>query len=388
MMPVHEVKRLARGFSLVELLVAMVLGLVLVTAALQVFIGNRQTQLAESSVARVQEAGRLAMDFISDDLRQAGFSGAGDLRRSKIAMGKAPTSDLCTGKTKPTDVLNVATGPDYYDAFVDNAIRVYSRSASGAWPSTMPGTTEIPQTVRGKVREGTDLISVWYAEDTGATIPDGAGYTETDNIPITYGENPPPESCIHEGELVMLSASSGSVLFKVSNAPACTGSVTLQHDTTANCSASLGTARYGSFSRVMKIVHRLYYVGDSGRKDAQGQIIWSLYRVQFANGGGGSEDPMELVEGVEYLKVAAGQRILDGFGVDTGKIRYVTPANLDARALKSMRIGVLVQGLDAIRTEADTSSYELLTGISVSPASSKSLRRTFSTNVELRNRAQ
>jgi type IV pilus assembly protein PilW len=383
-------RRLARGFSLVELLVAMALGLVLITAALQVFLGNRQTQSTESSVARVQEAGRLALGFIGEDLRLAGFYGSGDLKRSAIPMAKAPASDLCASRTESVDVLNVANDFDHFDKFVDDSIRVYSKLPNGnSWTPAAPGVPITTADVPGDVRPDTDMLSIWYAEDTGARIPANASYSGTDDVSIVYTGTPPAESCFGPNELVLLSSASGSALFRTTNTPACTGTVTLKHATTGNCSGSLGSIKFDHFSRVMKVVHRLYYVKNTQRKNTEGNDIYSLYRYQFKNKTGGAlGEEMELVEGVEYLKVSAGERVLDSFGTETGKVKYVNPASIDAKALKALRVGVLVQGLDGIRTEADTATYELLPGISVTPDSSKTLRRAFSTSIELRNRAQ
>jgi type IV pilus assembly protein PilW len=381
MMSLAKVGWRARGFSLVELMVAMVLGLILISAALQVFLGNRQTQVAESSVARVQEAGRLALGFIGEDLRLAGFYGAGDLRRTSRPFARRGAVDVCPAKVDSDDVVNVANDADHFDEFVDDAIQVYSKVTDVDWA---PGAPESPITsdIYKDVRENTDLISVWYAEDTGARIPEGSTFSASQDITVTYPADTPKESCIASGDLVMLSSSAGSTLFKASNSPACAGTATIKHSDTSNCSSSLGSFEFDRFTRVMKVVHRLYFVKNTNRKNAQDQDVYSLYRYQFPDG-----PPQELVEGVEYLRVSTGQRVLNAAGIDSGKVRYVTPASADMAGLKALRVGVLVQGLDVIRTDVDTASYELLPGISITPDSGKTLRRVFSTSVELRNRA-
>lgn len=60
------------GLSLIELLVAMGLGLILVVGIGTVYLGSRQTYRMQEANARVQETGRFALEVIGRSLRQAG----------------------------------------------------------------------------------------------------------------------------------------------------------------------------------------------------------------------------------------------------------------------------------------------------------------------------
>lgn len=377
-------KYLTRGFSLVELMVAMVLGLILVAAITQVFLGNRKTQTIEEAVGRVQESGRLALEFLSDDLRLAGFSGSGELKHSRVPMLKPSASDLCVGRAERTDVLNVANGFDWYDKFSDDAIRVYTKSVTGAWSPSAP-PADISATAVANARNGSDLIAIWYAEDSGAEIPKASPVTGVQSVQITYSSG---DLCYEQGELAMLSHPNGSVLFRVTNTPgACTGTVSLLHAVGAagNCTNSLGSIEYDNFSRVMKLQHRVYYVADTGRDNAAGDPVYALRRVT-----NGIAD-VELVEGIEFLKLTYGERVFDSQGVSTGSVRYVGPASITAKeGIMAARIGVLAQGLDSVRTDDDASSYELPGGAIGSSVhgGKKTLRRAFVANVEMRNRAE
>ncbi|HYM35764.1 MAG TPA: prepilin-type N-terminal cleavage/methylation domain-containing protein, partial [Steroidobacteraceae bacterium] len=55
--PVLAVRR-AHGVSLVELMVAMTLGLVMVAGAANVYVGGRHSHDANESIARMQESAR------------------------------------------------------------------------------------------------------------------------------------------------------------------------------------------------------------------------------------------------------------------------------------------------------------------------------------------
>jgi type IV pilus assembly protein PilW len=63
------------GFSLVELMIALVLGLMVVGSSLAVFTGQRVTTRLSADMADVQADGRVALDAISRDARAAGDFG-------------------------------------------------------------------------------------------------------------------------------------------------------------------------------------------------------------------------------------------------------------------------------------------------------------------------
>ena len=66
---------LNRGFSLVELMVALVITLILLTGIGQIFLSSKKSFLIQDSLGRMQENGRYAMETIAQDVRRAGFWG-------------------------------------------------------------------------------------------------------------------------------------------------------------------------------------------------------------------------------------------------------------------------------------------------------------------------
>ncbi|HEX2830875.1 MAG TPA: PilW family protein [Burkholderiales bacterium] len=63
----------AAGFTLVELLIAMTIGLLLTAVIAQVFLGSRKTYATTDDVARMQENMRYVHDALSRNLRMAGY---------------------------------------------------------------------------------------------------------------------------------------------------------------------------------------------------------------------------------------------------------------------------------------------------------------------------
>ena len=71
----RESLRHQRGVTLVELMVALALGLLITVAMLKVYVDASGLYRFNEGLARVQENGRFALEFIRRDARVAGFWG-------------------------------------------------------------------------------------------------------------------------------------------------------------------------------------------------------------------------------------------------------------------------------------------------------------------------
>lgn len=61
------------GFSLVELMISMVIGLIVLACVASVFLGSRQTFRTQDSMGQIQESGRFLNYLMFPYVRQAGF---------------------------------------------------------------------------------------------------------------------------------------------------------------------------------------------------------------------------------------------------------------------------------------------------------------------------
>lgn len=61
------------GLTLVELMVALLIGLILMWGVAQIFISNRQTYSTVDGLARLQENGQYALNLITREIRMAGY---------------------------------------------------------------------------------------------------------------------------------------------------------------------------------------------------------------------------------------------------------------------------------------------------------------------------
>ena len=62
-----------RGFSLMELLIAMTLGLLMMMVMMKLYSGAKHSYLLQDGLTRVQEDGRIAINLIAKEVRKAGF---------------------------------------------------------------------------------------------------------------------------------------------------------------------------------------------------------------------------------------------------------------------------------------------------------------------------
>lgn len=61
------------GLTLIEIMVALLIGAFLLAGVIQIFIVNKQTYRVQENLSRMQENGRFAMDYLSRYIRLAGY---------------------------------------------------------------------------------------------------------------------------------------------------------------------------------------------------------------------------------------------------------------------------------------------------------------------------
>ncbi len=84
-------RRAVAGLTLVELLVAMTIGLVLIAGATQVYVDSHAAYAVNETTARLQENARYAISVLEPDIRMSGY------------WGLTNVSDGIGGKALPTD---------------------------------------------------------------------------------------------------------------------------------------------------------------------------------------------------------------------------------------------------------------------------------------------
>lgn len=351
------------GFTLIEILIALALGVLLSSALVQIFGSSKQLASMENALSRMQETGRFALDALAKDVRMAGYQGCAD----------------------PNDLDLTVIAKQFDDGkFNGNAVIGYEVASDGAFSPT-PGADDLVRTVQktsatGTVfaRPGTDVISILFAETEEAELAQGTDVSS--NVKLT--DNP---AGLTQGDFAIVSDCKSAHLFEISNVLTGGGAsseVTFTHASNENTTNKL-VPGYQSGAHLMSFENRTYFVADSGRDTPAGEDIYSLYVKEFA------DSPQEILEGVENLQILYGQQL------GSGQLRYVTAddLNLDWGEVVSVRIGVLVQSFSQVADSNDTRTY-VLPGASISNsgigahAGDRALRKPFTATVKLRNRRQ
>jgi type IV pilus assembly protein PilW len=64
-----------RGLTLIELMVSLALSVIVLSGLTYVYVGSRGAYRSNEAIARVQETGRFALEWLTRDIRQAGYLG-------------------------------------------------------------------------------------------------------------------------------------------------------------------------------------------------------------------------------------------------------------------------------------------------------------------------
>lgn len=348
-----------KGLSLIELMIAITLGLILLTGVMQVFLSSKNVFSSQQALSRVQETGRLAIEFLSKDIRMAGYMG-------------------CATRVAGMQVTNTLNNSA-------NVLFDFSSAVNGYTNETFPSGT-LTQTLI----EDTDVLVVRSAAGSGAQI---AKNNNSGQVFITKVGDVEVGACskggdrisgVCEEDIVVVSDCEKSRIFQVSNVTVGTGAdadkVNVVHSnsvmTPGNAYPSWGGATadasetFAPGAELLAATNSIYFIanGVSGRPS-----LW-----QNVNG-----ISMELLEGVDDISIL--------YGVDTNE-DYVPNDYVDAGDVTTannwpkvvaIRVELLVSSIeDNVLPEIQKYTFE---GEEKTP-DDRRLRQVFSATVGIRSR--
>jgi type IV pilus assembly protein PilW len=336
-----------RGVSLIELMVAITIGLILMAGVLSIFLSSKVTYMANEKTARLQENGRVALDLIQHDVRSAGFMG-------------------CARAVPFTSTLNSATSLLWNYQI---PLQGFESSGSGTWSPALAAGTLNPAPINDS-----DVLV------TRAVQRDGISRrVELDNSSFTGDARVLSAVDVPVGTIMLITDCQAASVFQVTGYAAGTPA-TISHgvggSTPGNATDDLGWL-YLAGSRVTPLETVTYYVAND---PVTGEP--SLYRQT------GATQPADLlIEGVQALQISYaedtnGDRIADVHRSATtvGNWNNVLSVSL-AMLIRSEQTG----------TDVDAQTYQLLPaavgGRLLGPYNDRRMRMVFTTTVALRNRA-
>lgn len=89
--------RRAKGFSLIEFMVSVVLGLVLISGLVAIYLGAKRSYTETEQVAQLSEHGRFAVQMLTEALRHVGFFGAAHPRDIVLDGNLGAVAGDCAG---------------------------------------------------------------------------------------------------------------------------------------------------------------------------------------------------------------------------------------------------------------------------------------------------
>lgn len=291
--------RRAAGFTLIELMIGLVLGLVVISAVLSVWLGSRRSYRTDEALARLQESTRLAYEFIARGVRAAGYYGCYD----------------------GSELINTLNDPTAYFANFGLAVSGHE-GVDGDWNPALPQTFD-----NIDVRQGSDLLTLRGVFGNSTTLDRVMPSVSADLKSVPTGE-----ALFQPGDIVVISDCVAASVFQINNYTVANGNIV--HNTgnsvsPGNATKNLGH-RYPPGSRIMQIDALSFYVRDDEEPPA-------LHRKQ------GGDPSVELVEGIEDMQLRYGVD-LDG-DRSADEYRSAT-AVADWQSVVSVEVSLLARSLE------------------------------------------
>ncbi|AUN95486.1 PilW family protein [Pseudazoarcus pumilus] len=282
------------GLSLTELMIALLLGSILVVGSVSLFTGASTTHRATEALSRAQESGRIAIDLLGAELRQAGYSAA------------------CDEPNNLLDNESEAWRAEVFDL---------TRAVFG-WNGDPDGLGLSHQLA------DTGALLIKHAAASSGAMVSGETASNHSSVNLTGA------SGVNEDQIVLIADTQGCDLFQNrsnENASALSRGVGNNPGNKIPGSNAFSHA-YGEDMDIQLFSSNVYYVG---RKAGQAPALW---RKPFSRG---ASPVQELIEGISHLFVC--------YGIDADEDELVDSlASVDAvddwDRVRSVRITVVAVG--------------------------------------------
>lgn len=279
----HLYKKNGNGYSLIELMVTLLIGMIILNGVFQVVISSKRSYLDHKEISYIQENARFALDTLSRDIRMAGYIGCANNNTEQVnviandVMGFIGTAGIAGFD----DESGLNTFPTQYrDQALGNTDSLLIRR----------GEAEEEFLVR-RQNPTTHAITLWdnhtFEANQPMAIVDGscsfsAVFTASKiNSPNSLSHGISANNCNH-------------VLRGRYNCTQCSGT---------NCPRSLPTASYQAGARIMPLISNAYFIGDSSLLPGTPAL---KRQAMIAHNGIITTRTEELATGVENIQFIYG----------------------------------------------------------------------------------
>lgn len=388
------------GLSLVELMIAMTLGLIVLAGVLSLFMTNKQSYTLENAVAQIQEGGRFSLDFMRPQLRRAGYTG-------------------CGGQNLWSSGMNLLNGTDQLYAF-SQAIQGYDYNGTGTsgsytisaetpaldnsatdWTPAIPntsssGNTTIWDNIKGYVIPGSDIIMIHSVNPGGVAVkpPSGGGGGSAGSVKVYDGNQ--ISSLL--GQIGYITNCQDAAVFQITNINV--SSATVVHSKTGSYypgNASQGKVdNMSAPAQMFTMQTYIYFIGLSADGQNPALYVTSLDNSSLNGsttfGAVNLQTPQELVDGVENMQILYGVDT-DADGIANQYVAASDITNWSTVSIVSVRIGLLVRSDSGAVPASSPGLYSIDNVNITAPAAASTtktrrMRKIFTETITLRNHAK
>lgn len=333
----------SRGLSLVELMIAVTLGMIVLLAVGEVYLSSSRTYRAQDALSRLQENARYALETLSYDIRMAGQVGCSYDKSQSV---------------------NVLADTSYADIFGQPLRGIKDGDAVPAPFTAVPLTGDAIRTARSDEAETTIQSHVpasatfHFAEPTTISKEDIVVVTDCNTAAVFQASNPvtPDDTLVHNTGAVV---TPGNCTKDLGPKPVATGA----------CNTAT-EKEFGKGSKIFKMVSTLYYIAANPAGEP------ALYRQRLVKGVPETE---ELVEGVQDMRIS--------YGLDTNGDRSVdstvaTSGVVDWDQVQTVQVSLLLRSDDQAVDGAQAYTFN---GTTTTPADRR-IRKVFNATIAVRAR--
>ena len=322
------------GISVIEVMIAMLLGVFLLGSIVQFFAQTRQSNRVHEATARMQETGRMALEVLSRDVRMADFWGCA------------------------SDIVNIVNNLNPANAgFVDYESGGINGVEGG------PGAS--------------DTLILRGGFGTGLMVEPPFGPQASANLKVAAGNS------LNQGDILLVSDCVQGDIFQVSNAnPGGSGSIV--HNTgSVTYPGNYNATNPGCPGANAHCLSKVYGADAS---------VFQVQQITYSVGAGFHGEPalfrngIEFLEGVEELQVLYGEDTDAAGSAGAGIANYYVPADevVDMERVVGLRIAVVTRSSHD-NLVPDANQYFSVFGAAQAGGDSR-IRRVYETTVNIHNR--
>jgi Tfp pilus assembly protein PilW len=334
-----------RGFTIVELMIAMTLSLMVLVALVSVFVNTSRSQAEMTKTNGLIENGRIAVQLLQEDIVHAGFWG-----------GFLPAFDDMTATATPDDAPSVVPDPCKAYSTWNSDDRAGLIGVGVQTTDVVPSGTGCQSPL--VKRAGSDVLIVRHLE----TCVPGSGNCEADTVgrryfqpsfcgaeknagvvsgatsnSVTLGGSASTTTDIYNGVAIRLVSGTGAGQVRTVRAYAGSSRIAtldkawsvIPDGTTAySFDYAFGVASLplhrrdcvgtgtpatlpltaGTLAEKRRFESSIYYIVDVAHPERAGEVVPTLVRAKFDTVAGsiGHQPPQTLIEGIENFRVELG----------------------------------------------------------------------------------